>query len=282
MHPVPEARRSRTQPYRVAPLLKAAERSLAASSDTPTLDAAVLLAAATDHSRAWLAAHPETVLSATARGRFQELVSRRQEGQPIAYLLGHKEFHGRRFAVTPAVLVPRPETETLVELALDALRPGDSLVDVGTGSGCIAISVKLAAPGSTVTASDVSAAALEVARRNATRLKADVAFQVADLCPILPDMSRTVVVANLPYVPSAVATDPKLAAEPKLALDGGPDGFTLINRLLEQVADRPPRRLLLEIDPSHADRLHARYADRCQIVTDLAGRDRFAVIAGSG
>lgn len=249
-----------------------------ATVESADLDAAVLLGSVLGRSRSWLAAHLEEPVSEAQRSEFQRLITQRVAKVPVAYLIGHKEFYGRDFLVGSDVLVPRPETEQLVELALAQLADAPQLVEVGTGSGCIAITIKLESPATTVAASDVSAAALAVATRNAKRLEAEISLSETDLCPPLAEPADTVVVANLPYVPSAEATVSELSAEPQLALDGGPDGFDVISRLLEQLKDRMPKALLLEIDPSHAKRLRERFSGYCEIVPDLAGRDRFAVI----
>jgi release factor glutamine methyltransferase len=143
----------------------------------------------------------------------------------------------------------------------------------------LAISLKLERPSLSITATDISAPALKVAQWNAATLGAEVEFQEVDLNPVLTDPIHSVIVANLPYVPSADAAAPELGHEPVRALDGGTDGFAVIARLLDRLAPAMPRLLFLEIDPSHAPRLLKRFSGQCEIIPDLAGRERFAIIS---
>jgi release factor glutamine methyltransferase len=201
----------------------------------PANEARALLALVLRTSREYLIAHPEVPVSLPAQKAYEALVARRQSGVPLAYLLGEKEFYGRPFSVTPDVLVPRPDTETLVEVALACLRgrTAPRILDLGTGSGCVAITLQLERPDASVTATDVSAAALAVARANAQSLKADVLFQQGDWFGALaPGSTFDLIVSNPPYV---AAADPHLAAlihEPGLALTDGGDGLQCLSILI--------------------------------------------------
>ena len=257
-------------------------------------EALILLAHVENVGRAVFAAdvlaHPERVLAPERAAAFEALVIRRAAGEPLPYLTGTRAFYHHDFLVTPAVLIPRPETEHLVEAALDwswqqaPAGRGLTLVDVGTGSGAIALSLAAALPGATVHALDVSPAALDVARRNAARIGAtNVIFGRGDLLAALPpDVRPDLVVANLPYIPAAeLATLPVARHEPRLALDGGPDGLDLIRRLVAQAADRlaTPGCLLLEIGAGQGAAVAALAAgpfsgSQIDVINDYAGHDR--------
>jgi release factor glutamine methyltransferase len=230
-----------------------------AGIERAALDAALLLGHVVGLDRAALLARPEQPLSDQDWAAYAALLARRAAGEPVAYLTGRREFFGLEFAVDQRVLVPRPETEHLVELALAHLRalpPGPRLaVDVGTGSGAIAVSLAHALPDLTVVAADVSQAALAVAGANAARH--GVAGRVRLVCGSLLDwLGRPVdlIAANLPYLRPAQA-HAGIAHEPAIALYGGPDGFALYRRLLAQAPPllRPGGLLLAEIDPAQRD-----------------------------
>jgi release factor glutamine methyltransferase len=218
--------------------------------------------------------------------RFHELVARRLQREPAAYILGMREFYGLEFEVTPDALVPRPETELLVELAL---APGPSpdfagvggtvIVDVGTGTGCVAIAVALQRPDVRVVATDVSRAALAVARRNRERNGARVEFVLGDLATAVG--RADIVLANLPYIPSdeVQALEPEVRDfEPLVALDGGPDGMTFIRRLVDDCASRlRPSLLGLEVAYGQAREVEAYVRSKgmvTEVVKDLAGIER--------
>jgi release factor glutamine methyltransferase len=238
------------------------------------LEASVLLAHALNCRRIDLYMRSDEEADEEVRGRFRELVRRRVEGCPVAYLVGRKEFYSLEFEVNPAVLIPRPDTEWLVEdclrLARDLADP--TILDVGTGSGCIAIALAGRLKGATVTATDVSADALAVASRNAQRhnVVERIRFLEGDLYQALPEGERfDFVLSNPPYI--ATAEIETLASgvkdyEPRLALDGGVDGFVLIDRLLAQADNwvKPGGYLLLEIGANQ----------------EVAARARFAAMAG--
>ncbi|CAP44892.1 heme biosynthesis protein [Bordetella petrii] len=196
----------------------------------PRLEARMLLEHVLQKPRAWMLAHDTDPIEAWQAQQYQALATRRLAGEPMAYLVGHREFMGHDFAVTPDVLIPRPETELLVETALAWLadRPEAAVLDLGTGSGVIAVSIALGAPRAAVTATDASAAALQVAVRNAARLGARVDFAQGSWYDALPARARyDLIVSNPPYI----ARDDQhldqgdLRFEPRNALTDGADGL---------------------------------------------------------
>jgi len=258
---------------------------LAAASDTARLDAELLLAASAGIERAAVIAHPERTLGAAETARLAAAVRRRSGGEPVAYIVGCKEFYGLPLAVDRAVLVPRPETELLVDAALERLAAGarSAVLDLGTGSGAIALALKRERPGLSVTAVDRSEAALGVARRNAVALGIEVGFFVSDWFAALGGRRFDMIVANPPYVASS---DPHfgtaLGHEPRIALDGGADGLDAFRAILAGAALHltPRGALLLEhgFDQRGAlaelARAHAFALERA--LDDLAGRPRVA------
>jgi len=206
---------------------------LLAAAGLPRAEARRLLAAALGTTIEALAARPQQPVGEAAAARFAALVAQRQRGEPVAYLLGEKEFYSRAFAVTPAVLVPRAETEGLVELALARLRclAAPRVLDLGTGSGCIAVTLALECPAATVVAVERSAAALELARENARRWGAPVDFLLGDwFDPVAGRFDA--IVANPPYVAADDPHLPALAAEPASALVAGADGLDDLRRIV--------------------------------------------------
>jgi release factor glutamine methyltransferase len=275
-------------------------------SDTPELDAHVLLANILRKPRSWLAAHPEArldpepVLSDIVpdgevegpAAALEASVQRLERGEPLPYVLGGWEFFGLLFDVTPNVLIPRPETELLVERALSWLRKQHgkvNVLDVGTGSGCIAISLAFNLPEIQVVATDISSAALDVARRNAGKhhVADRITFLEADLLPspLLP-FSFSLILANLPYIPTATLHGlPIFGREPSLALDGGADGLDIVRRLLAQAPARlaPGGMILLEIEASQGSAAEALALEvfpqaAVKIHQDLVGHDRLIEI----
>jgi release factor glutamine methyltransferase len=195
-------------------------------------EARLLLAAATGFSEASVIAFQEKVLPAEAEDRFADFVARRRKGEPVAYILGRKQFYDIELAVNPAVLIPRPETELLVDLVL-ARKPA-SILDIGTGSGAIALAIKRHLPGTRVVASDASAAALEVAKRNATRLNLDIELRHGRWFDAVAGERFEAVVCNPPYV---AAGDPHLAQlqfEPQLAIESGADGLDAMRVVIRE------------------------------------------------
>jgi release factor glutamine methyltransferase len=267
----------------VGEALAEGRRALAWRSDTAGMDAQVVLAEVAGQSREWLLAHPEAPLLPAQQSGFSSAIRRLAQGEPLPYVLGWWEFYGRRFRVTPDVLIPRPETELLVDTALEALarRPaGTRVVDLGTGSGCIAITLALESPSTRVVATDLSPAALHIARDNARRhgVLGRIGFARIDLADGIA-LQDAVLVANLPYVPAGEA--PSLRSEPRLALEAGDDGLAHIRRLLEGFGVRQPKRttVLLEIGAGQGGRVREMAGALCSPLTsgvspDLAGRDR--------
>lgn len=258
--------------------------------DNPRLDAEVLIAHALGLERVMLYARFDQPLGEEERDRIRTLVKRRSSGEPVAYLVGEKEFWSLPFEVTRDVLIPRPDSETTVELGVDALRGNEApvIVDVGTGSGCLAIALAHQIPDARVYALEISAAAVAVATRNAERNGVADRVRVieSDLLSRLPDDIRAdLVVANLPYIPSAqMATLMKDVRdfEPRLALDGGPDGLEPIRRLLAELGPRmaPGGLVALEADPGQMDAIAGLFAEagfgKAGATQDLAGRKRVA------
>ncbi|MCK9519841.1 MAG: peptide chain release factor N(5)-glutamine methyltransferase [Dehalococcoidia bacterium] len=244
----------------------------------PEFEAEYLVRQAAGLTRAQYFADVE--LPASAQARLRELLDRRLQREPAAYIAGTREFYGLDFDVGPGVLVPRPETELLVDAVLRECGPGGAtIIDAGTGSGCIAVTVALRAPGAYVVGVDVSGDALRVARRNARRHGAAVAFVRGDLATAI--RAADIVAANLPYIPSeeVVELEPEVRYwEPAVALDGGPDGTVLIRRLIDDCSTRlRPRLLALEVGFGQAGDVAAYAAAngaRVEVAKDLAGIDR--------
>gem|GEM_PF-45373 len=238
-------------------LVSATQSLSEAGCENPRLDAQVLLAHVLGADRTWLFAHHDHPLAADQAETYTDLVARRIRREPVAYLLGRKEFYGLDFAVDKRVLIPRPETEMLVDLLLAHIRtdPAHTFVvaDVGTGSGAIAVTTAVHAPNTRIYGLDISPDALAVARENGRRLapNADLIFLTSDLLAALPEPAD-VIIANLPYVTAAEYSDlaPEIRDyEPQLALTAGDKGLDIIQRLLAQVGShlKPNGLVLLEI-----------------------------------
>lgn len=245
--------------------LKTAIVRLAGHSGAPRLDAQLILAHVLDCPREFLIAHGEKDLSVLQASVFEKLITLRTRGMPTAYILGRRPFFDRQFRVTSHVLIPRPETENLVEAALDWVETRKAgrarIVDVGTGSGVIAVSLAAHLPESHVVATDISAQAALIARNNGADLPNLSVLQADLLTPLSGPFD--LIAANMPYIASAELDILDVARfEPLVALDGGPDGLALIRRLLGQAPARlaMPGLLLLEIG-----------ADQGAAVRDLAG-----------
>ncbi len=247
-------------------------------------ECALLASLALKQPLSWIYAHGDAPMHPEAIRRYAELVARRAEGVPFAYLIGRREFYGRDFSVSPDTLIPRPETEHLVEWALSLDLPADARVaDIGTGSGCIALTLAVERPGWRIIGTDTSTHALAVAEVNRTRLGADNARLVAgDLFEPLAAERQHLIVSNPPYV---AAEDPHLAEgdvrhEPRIALTPGPDGLAILRKLIHDAPDHllPGGWLLLEhgYDQAEAVRnlLRARGFDDIESREDLAGIER--------
>jgi release factor glutamine methyltransferase len=252
----------------------------AAGCDTPRLDAELLLAAAMGVDRAAIVADPGRAIEPDAARRFIEYAARRREREPVAYILGRKEFRSIELAVDPRVLIPRPETEHLVEALLD-LPEGSRVCDVGTGSGAIALALKSERPDLDVVATDASADALAVAEANARRLGLDVSFHHGDLLAGVHGRLDAVV-CNPPYVEDGAELAPDIVRyEPALALRAGPDGLDVIRRLLPAVGATAAHTVALEIGAGQARAVARLFRDagfpEVETVADLAGFERVLV-----
>ena len=260
-------------------------RAALVASGTADLDAQALLAHVLGCERAFLFAHPEASLDFQTSMQFQSLLQRRASGEPIAYILGVQGFYDLELKVTPSVLVPRPETELLLEeaLRLTADSPGVRVADIGTGSGALALTFARHRPQCTVYATEISADALEVARDNAREHCARVSFFRGHLAQPLIERGIKVdlLMANLPYIASdELDTLPVSRWEPRQALDGGPDGLAYIRELLLHAPSvcGPGAYVLLEIGADQGAAvsrliLNLLGADCC-VLKDYAGLDR--------
>ena len=283
-----------------AALKEAMARLRAADVTSHTLAAELLLMHALGRDRTWLYTNPESVLDAGALEAYFALVARRAAGEPTQYLTGKQEFWGLEFEVTPAVLIPRPETEHVIEVALERLgargikidmitgapSPQLRVADVGTGSGCLAVALAHEMPHAEITATDISAAALDVARRNATLqgVVDRVHFIECDLLTGILGAPFDLIVSNPPYV--ARSDSASLAREvrdhePHAALFGGPTGVEIYSRLVEQagVLLRAGGILVLELGYNSADEVREmfhvqRHWANVSITNDLAGIPR--------
>jgi release factor glutamine methyltransferase len=258
---------------------------------SPRLDAELLVAQVLALPRVQLYVQSDRPLAVDELAAIRALIKRRQAGESVAYLVGKKEFWGFEFAVDARVLVPRPDTETLVDEARERLTTTTTeaprIADVGTGSGAIAVTLAKLFPAAALFAVDVSPGALEVARGNAERLGAEVTFLEGDLAaPLAPHAPFSAIVANLPYIPSADMAElpADVKTEPAVALDGGPDGLALVRRLVAAAPAllAPGGTLVLEIGAGQADMTAAllRDADFTDVRSrrDLAGIER--VVSG--
>lgn len=232
-------------------LQKASKDLSTAGVDSYQLDAQLLLSAVLYKPREYLLAHGDKQLSDKELLQANKWLQRRLQREPIAYILGHKEFYGRDFMVSPNVLIPRPESESIIDM-LKELRP-DTIVDIGTGSGCLAISAKLEVPSSRIIATDISEEALQLARQNASSLNTEITFVISDLLSGIKSITSDnsiALVANLPYVDTSWDVSPETKFEPSQALFADDDGLKLIKKLLVQASKklRKGDHLILEAD----------------------------------
>ena len=255
----------------------------------PDLTARILLAHALERDQSWLAAHSDEVIAEDRRQAYVEMIRARCSGVPTQYIRGYQEFFELAIHVTPDVLIPRPETEHLVEAAIGCVRPGDRVADIGTGSGAIAIAVARNSPGAIICASDVCSRALRVATDNATRLGSLVQFCQGDLgAPFRPG-SLDLVVSNPPYVPrkDMGSLQRELRHEPSIALFGGDDGLRVVERLVHDVPRilKPGGWFLAEIGFNSRGPIEAMLErpewERPEFWKDLAGIDRVVAVRRS-
>jgi len=269
-------------PATVKDALTRAEQALAHSSPSARLDAEVLVMHVCGLARAELLTRDRQQLSADQETHLAELIARRRRDEPIAYLTGRREFWSLELTVSPATLIPRPETETLVERALARIpvEAAWSLADLGTGSGAIALAIAKERPRCRIVATDISATALAVARANAARLDLTVDFRLGDWLAPLAEETFDLLVSNPPYIADA---DPHLAAlrhEPVAALRAGPDGLDAIRAIVRAARPRlkPGGWLLLEHGHDQATAvcalLHQHSYEAIRSYPDLSGHDR--------
>jgi len=274
----------------IGQLLDWGARLLASSSASPRLDAEVLMADLVCWPRSTVMAFPGRTLPQGMTDEFRGLIRRREEGTPLAYLTGRREFYSLDLRVSAETLVPRPETELLVDQLLERVRPIEavSILDLGTGSGAIALAIKRQRPDARVVAVDWSAAALSVAIDNGNRLKIQVEWLLSDWFEALEGRLFDFIVANPPYVERG---DPRLVSgdlrhEPRMALDGGVDGLDSIREIIAGAPRvlAPGGTLLLEHGydqaPAVARSFRALGFRRIETYKDLAGQDRTTVGTG--
>ncbi len=271
----------------------AISRLTAAKVPSPRLNAELLLMFTLECDRAYLHAHPERKFSADEKDRYDQALAERERGVPAQYITGHQEFWGMDFIVTPAVLIPRPETEHVIETVLERVRVGRArspasllrIVDVGTGSGCIALALAKELPSAEVHATEISPAALEIARANAARLQLEVRIQFhkTDLLQGFERGRFDFVVSNLPYVGESEEDHVQLEVrkhEPRNAVFAGATGLEVIERLIPQAHEslKPGGWLVIEISGTIAERVRGLLADwnDVEITNDLQGIPRVA------
>lgn len=256
----------------------------ASGSSTARLDAELLLVNRLGLPREWLLAHDDAEIAPTNWRELCADLALRCRHCPMAYITGHKAFYGRDFIVTPDVLIPRPESEQIIAMLDSILRAQSEptaapirLLDVGTGSGCLAITAQLEYPTLAVTAVDISPAALSIAQRNAERLGANIEFRQSDLLTALNGKQYDIIIANLPYVDKMWKdTSPELAFEPSTALYASDGGLSLIYHLLEEAPQHlcADGYLVLELDPRQSGAVAGRGA---QLGYTMINRQPFTI-----
>ena len=277
-------------PDSIQNILEQIRNQISAYTDTPGLDAQVLLAHICKQDRSWLLAHPEALLSIDSTLRLDKALAKISAGMPLPYVIGKWEFFGLSFNITPNVLIPRPETELLVETAIEWLHFHPKFriaAEAGTGSGCISISLAANITDLQITATDISFEAISIARKNVDthQVETQVTVQESNL---LTGLSGPInlICANLPYIPSGDLRQLKVFhTEPTLALDGGENGLEIIAKLLAQAVPllSPRGLILLEIGADQGEAAKSLAADHfpsayIKIKPDLSGHDRLLVI----
>jgi release factor glutamine methyltransferase len=208
---------------------------------TARLDSLIFLEDITGRNRASILAHPEQALSASQLKKLSILIARRSAHEPLAYIRGETEFYGRKYKINHRVLEPRPESETMIDLLKELPEAENAtIIDIGTGSGALAITAQLEIPGSKVIATDIDAACLKIAAANAKTHKTSVTFLRGDLLdPVLDEhTSPLILLCNLPYVPDSFQINPAALQEPRIAIFGGPDGLDVYRKLFDQLKSR--------------------------------------------
>lgn len=234
-------------------LSEATKQLKASGIGTARLDALVLLEDVTKKDRAWLLSRSELELTNIQTRKLDGLVKRRSGHEPLAYIRGKTEFYGREFIINKYVLEPRPESETFFDVLKNLdLTHVKTMVDVGTGSGALAITAKLEFPNLDVIATDIDSKCLEVASQNAKKHKTGIEFIQTDLIKSLKLPEDSILICNLPYVPDGFTINQAAMNEPKLAIFGGPDGLDVYRKLFEQIKDLKfkPKYVLTESPPS--------------------------------
>ena len=266
---------------------RAVSRLQRADASDAALDAQWLLAHVCGAERLALLLALDEPLSAQEWTCFDALLERREAGEPLQYVLGEASFLGRAFRVDPRVLIPRADTETLAEAMCACLTPGLRVLDMGAGSGALAISAALACPQARVTGADISEDALAVARENGERLGARVEWVRSDLFSALEGRCFDMIVSNPPYIPTGElkGLQREVRREPVLALDGGEDGLACYRAIVRGLPGRlcPGGSLLLEVGDGQAARVRAlleKLFDSTAVLADLSGLDR--VVTGDG
>ncbi len=266
----------------VRELINQAVKQLKNKSTSPLLDAEVLLTFVWKKSKEYLAANFTESVPQPVEQQFQKLIDKRAKNWPVAYLTGEKYFHGLKFKVNPNVLIPRPVTEQLVDWVLEKLKIINyklKILDVGTGSGCIIISIAKNSHGHKFFASDISAKALAVAKQNSRFHKTKITFKQGSLLKPWKNQRFDIIIANLPYLPKR--TDASTKFEPTQALVAKQQGLALIEKLFQQIIDT--RLILLEIGHNQGQaikKLAKRYlpAYRIQVIKDFTNRTRYAIL----
>lgn len=279
-----------------SPLLSDITACLAPISDTPALDAFVLIAHVINKPRSWVMARSELTLTPKQQKQLNDSLIRMQGGEPFPYILGHWEFFRLQLDITPDTLIPRPETELLVEKAIAWLQrhPAKrSVADVGTGSGAIAVSVAVNVPDVKILATDISPKALRVAKRNAEKfgVSEKIIFAECDLLPAQSSIENRqskidLICANLPYIPTGTLHGlPIYNREPTLALDGGEDGLDPFRKLMKLLPEwlAPDGMMLFEVESTHGIQSLNLACDmfseaEIHLLQDLTGRDRLLEI----
>lgn len=234
---------------------EALEKLKAAQVDSPRSDVFAMVEKVTGHEKAWTIAHSDELLSKNFIEELNSFVKRRAHREPLAYILERAWFYGRTFRVTSDVLIPRPESEDFIDILKD-IKPR-SLVDVGTGSGCLAISAKLEMPSCQITATDISEAALKIAKQNADNYKVGINFLYGSLLRPLQDTKYEALVANLPYVPEGLITSPEIKTEPSQGLFAGKDGLEVYRAFWNEIKnlEQKPKFILTEALPDQHSQL---------------------------